>query len=166
MSERSGIRFHVRDRDVEVNAATVDAICDELEKIAATNPPRPDATRLLDELKLHFIEANAGLDENGPTFVLDDQQGAIVRRATDHLINLRPNDDVIKIRDALRGPGRGTSYSVRKIRGGRPFDFTSYSGSYGMNDRLVDGKGDEWRIVDLGPGNPPELVVDAWRPAG
>ena len=165
MSERSGIRFHVRDRDVEVNAATVDAIRDELEKIAATNPPRPDVTSLIDELGLHFIEANAGLDENGPTFALDDQQGAILRRATDHLINLKPNDDVIKIRDALRGPGQWTSYSVRKIRGGRPFDFTSYSGSYGMNDRLIDTDGSEYRIVGLGPGDPPELVVDAWHPA-
>ena len=166
MSERSGIRFHVRDRDVEVNAATVDAIRDELEKIEAANPPRPDATRLLDELKLHFIKAIAGLDENGPTFALDDQQRAILRRATDHLINLKPNDDVIKIRDALRGPGQGTSYSVRKIRGGRPFDFTSYSGSYGVNDRLIDTDGSEYRVVGVGHGDPPELVVEAWRPAG
>jgi hypothetical protein len=162
MSARSGVHFS--NPDFVVGLRAVGEICDELEKIAAANPPRPDATRLLDELKLHFIEANAGLDENGPTFALDDQQRAILRRATDHLINLKPNDDVIKIRDALRGPGQWTSYSVRKIRGGRPFDFTSYSGSYGMNDRLIDTDGSEYRVVGLGPGDPPELVVEAWRP--
>src|SRR5664280_419027 len=135
MSERSGIRFHVRDRDVEVNAATVDAICDELEKIAATNPPRGDIEGLVEALKLHVIDLNVEVDARSPTFTIEDHWQAILRRATDHLINLKPNDDVIKIRDALRGPGQWTSYSVRKIRGGRPLDFKSYYGYYGMNER-------------------------------
>jgi len=163
MSARSGIRFYTPDRVVEVDIAAVDAIRAELGKIAVTNPPRPDIRRLLGEFKLHV----GVLDVSGPTFTPDDQQRAILLRATDHLRNLGHRGDVLKIRDVLCGSGgiQPISYCLCNIKGGPAFGFTSYSLSYDVGDRLVDARHSEYRIVDLGPGDPPELVVDAWRPA-
>ena len=164
MSVRSGIRFYTPEIVVEVGISAVNAIRAELEKIAVTNPPRPDVTRLLDELELHV----ADLDLSGPTFTLDDTQFALLLRATDHLRNLGRQSDVLEyFRDTLSRTGdvQPISYRLRSITGGPPFGFMSYSGSYDVGDRLVDARHSEYRIVDLGPGDPPELVVDAWRPA-
>jgi hypothetical protein len=159
MKARSGIRFYVRDRDIEVDIVAVDAIRGELEKIAATNPPRGDIEGLVEALKLHVGD----LDLSGPAFKPDEQQHALLLRATDHLRNLEHKGDVLKLHDALCYPGQWISYRIRA--GVEAFDFDSYSGSYGMNDRLVDARHSEYLIVGLGPGDPPEFVVDAWRPA-
>lgn len=172
MNARSGIRFHVRDRDIEVDIAAVDAIRAELEKIAATNPPRGDIEGLVEALKIHEIDLGVEVDARSPTFTLDyrrdlDQRWRVLLlRATDHLRNLKHEGDVLELRKALCNPGQSTSYRLRDIKHVEAFDFTSYSGPYSKDDRLVDCKGNEWRIVNVVyASDPVELKVEARRPA-
>jgi hypothetical protein len=161
MSVRSGIRFYEPERFVEVDIGGVDAIRAELEKIAATNPPRPDVTRLVDELEL-FV---GDLDKSGPAFTPDDQQRALLLRATDHLRNLGYEGDALELRGALCGNAQPISY--RLIRGAidPPLGFTSYSLSYDFGERLVDARRSEYRITNVIYGDPIAFEVEEWRPA-
>jgi len=172
MSARSGIRFYRTDKVVEVNLPTVEAIRDELEKIAAANPPRPDIDGLLEALKIHVIDLDVEVDVRSPTFTLDDrcdldqQWRAILLRATDHLRNLgHKEDDLIELRDMLVYGVKPVSYRFRSAKGDLAFGFTSYSGVYGVNDRLVREDRSEWRIIGFECRDPLEFTVDAWRPA-
>lgn len=163
MSARSGIRFYTPDRVVEVDIAAVDAIRAELEKIAATNPPRPDVTRVLDALELHVVE----LAPDSPTYTPDDRERAVLLRATDHLRNFGHEGDVLELYEMLSKTGdvKPLSYRLRNMTGDPAFGITSYSLVYGVGDRLVDWRGTEYKIVGVNGGDPLEFVVDAWRPA-
>jgi hypothetical protein len=164
MSATAGIRFYTPETVVEVDLRDINAICDELRKIElTTNPPRPDVTRLLDELELHVVESEL----SGPMFTPDDRQRAILLRAIDHLRNLGLQGDVLKLRNKLCGERNSEpiGYRLHDIKGGPALDFTSYSDAYDVGDRLVYPGGSEYRISDTYNGNPFEFVVEEWHPA-
>jgi hypothetical protein len=163
VSARRGIRFYTPNVVLDVNLHAVKAIRDELEKIAATNPPRADVTRVLDALDLHIVK----LVPDSPTYTPDDRERAVLLRATDHLRNLGHRGDVLDLRDMLCGTGavQPIGYRLRGVTGGPPREFVSYSLPYYVGERLVDASGSEHRIAGLGLGDASELVVDEWRAA-
>lgn len=107
------------------------------------------------------------LEGSLPLFELDDNQRFALLRATDHLRNRDHGGAVIELRDRL--VNGWTPYRLRHIR--HPFDgnkvvveFTSYSGPYKVDDRLVAAVHDVFRVVEVRKGDPEELVVEDWLP--
>jgi hypothetical protein len=159
MTER-GIRFHTPDVTTDVGSDEVAALREELKKIAATNPPRPDIANLLENLTL----SERALGPEARRFEPSEGEAAILLRATDHLRNLGHSGELLRLRDRLRGGGGWIGYRVQYL-GTRPDDnFTSYSGAYEPGDRLVTLTGHEFYVVEVNHDtDPQELVVDDWR---
>jgi hypothetical protein len=160
---RRGIRFVTPEVVTDVGEDELEALHDELEKIAATNPPRRDVTTLLETLASHA----GSLEPDAPTFEPSERDRAILLRATDHLRNLRHRGELLTLRDRLIGTGavRAIAYRLRFLDARPSQDFTSYSLAYGVGERLVTPAKDELQVNGVGSGDPLELIVDDWRAA-
>jgi hypothetical protein len=154
-----GVRFLTPELTTDVTEPELRMLIDELEKIAATAPPRPDVTKVIDELELHL-----GPLGHAPIYEPDDRGRAILLRATDHLRNLGFRGEILTLRDRLIGTGGAgwVAYRLRD-RSTRVTDFTSYSLEYGIGDRVVNGAGEQLRVHGLASDDPHELWVEPWR---
>lgn len=123
-------------------ATNLSAVIEELEAIAATNPPRPDVTNLIDTMTL-AVDRQA--------FDPDDDQSALLLRATDHLRNLRtttvPIEALRRRLIAALGAQPITYDLLISDEQHPPREFASYSLAYELGDRLVPAGGRAFKVI-------------------
>ncbi len=154
---RRGIRFLTQEVVTEVGLDELEALRDELRKIVDGAPRLAVAAKLVD--RLDSLTSAATFEPHpGERFAL--------LRATDHLQNLGHKGELLTLRGRLIGTGDAgwIAYRLRFPDARPPQDFTSYSLAYEVGDRVVTPGKDELRIIGVDEGDPPELVVDDWRP--
>jgi len=157
-----GIRFHASEFGVDVGSNELPLLRDELEKMAATNPPHPEVTNLIEVLRLH----DGPLGHDARPFEPDAAESALLLRAIDHLRNLDHRGFLMELRHYVATGERvgRVDYRLRFVDGRPSEDFTSYSLAYQPGDRLVTGTGDELYVIEARERTDPhELLVDEWR---
>jgi hypothetical protein len=159
----TGIRFLTPETKTDVPSVELVFLYDELEKIAATDPPRPDVTTLIETL--HVLEGPLPPQQDG--YEADPRERAILLRAIVHLQNADQADRALTaFRDRLYDTGavHWIAYLVRFVDPSRDFDFTSYSLAYEQGDRLVVGPDIALRVLDVNrERDPHELLADDWK---
>ena len=158
----TSIRFRTPDGRVDVGSNELTLLRDELQKIAATNPPRPDVTSLIETLQVRDGRLGIGTRSFEP----DEAESALLLRATDHLRKIDHRGFLMELRHHLvTGEDvREVEYRLRFVDARPAQDFTSYSLAYQPGDRLVTGTGEELYVVEAREQtNPHELLVAGWR---
>jgi len=159
---RPGIRFWIPETPTDVEAAEVETLHEELERLAATNKPRPDVTALIDRLQLQTADLDR---DDAQIFEPSDRERAILLRAAEHLRHLKDAPALTTLRDRISGTGgvKWISYRLQFVDARSPQDFTSYSLAYAVGDRLVTAEGQELRVIGIRAGNPDVLLVATWH---
>jgi hypothetical protein len=158
---RRGVRFLIPDVVTDVEQHEVEALLGELFEMGWPTGRRPDI------LALHstVLEHQTGLDQPRRTFQPDDQERALLLRATDHLRNLGHHGELLLLRDRLIASGevRWIDYRLRFLDGSSPVEFTSYSLRYAPGDRIATPSGTTGYVLAVEAGEPEVLVVGDWR---
>jgi hypothetical protein len=158
----TGVRFRTPEARVDVGSNELTLLRDELKKIAATNPPRPEVTSLIELLRQH----DGPLGLGARSFEPDEAESALLLRATDHLRKFDHRGFLMELRHHLAtGEAvREVEYRLRFVDARPAEEFTSYSHAYQPGDRLVTVTGDELYVIETDEQtNPHELLVDDWR---